>query len=204
MKIQIKSILAIILLFSIKCISQETIKTSVQYGVKDIELQQVLLFQNITIETFTFEQEKIKNKSYQVFVKEYIKDSLVSKSLLFDGTETDYFKIKDNTLTFKIFAQVFDEEIKLQLTANGFSSAQKKFDLLQNSHSYAVKDFFGPNQFVENPLNEEFALQAIITPTIRPDGSGSYCNVVQAKIKPEELGKHFNIPHYFLVTIKFI
>ena len=65
-----------------------------------------------------------------------------------------------------------------------------------------MKDFFGSKLTIELPMTEEIPLFAIITPTLHKDGSASYCEVVQSDIKPEELGKHFNIPHYFLVTMK--
>ncbi|PKP15193.1 MAG: hypothetical protein CVU07_11030, partial [Bacteroidetes bacterium HGW-Bacteroidetes-23] len=68
---------------------------------------------------------------------------------------------------------------------------------------YALKDFFGSNEEMNIELNKKTAVFAIITPTIHKDGSGSYCEVAQSSIKPEKLGEHFKIPHYFLITITF-
>lgn len=53
------------------------------------------------------------------------------------------------------------------------------------------------------PINEEFPILAVITSTMRKDGSSSYCEVAQSEIAPEKLGEKFNIPHYFIISMKF-
>ena len=73
----------------------------------------------------------------------------------------------------------------------------------KSSFYYALKDFFGEKKELTINPNKKNAVFAILTPTIHPDGSGSYCEVAQSDIAPEKLGEHFKIPHYFLVTINF-
>ena len=182
---------------------KKTVTTTVQYGVENQELMEIYQFQNISVEKFNFQGDEIKNKSYQVFIKEFKDGKLVDTKTLFDGTETDYFKIKYSQLKFKIFSELSRENLKIQLRTETYGSGIKNFKLYSKSEDYIMRDFFNEKIAIEYPLNEEFAILAIITPTLHKDGSASYCDVVQADIKPEKLGEHFKIPHYFLVTMKF-
>jgi len=68
---------------------------------------------------------------------------------------------------------------------------------------YLLKDFQENKEFVTVPLQEEFPILAIITPVKQPDGSSSYCEVAQSEIPPDQFWKHFKIPHYFIITMKF-
>lgn len=85
-----------------------------------------------------------------------------------------------------------------------FTSKKQYRKLYLDSDLYAVKDFFGGSDKYKINLSNSNALFAIITPTVHLDGAGSYCEVVQSNIKPENLGKVYSIPHYFIVRIGFI
>jgi hypothetical protein len=65
-----------------------------------------------------------------------------------------------------------------------------------------MKDFQGSKKETEIPLENEFYLTSIISPTVHKDGSASYCEVVLTK-NPENIGEEFKIPHYFLIRMKF-
>ncbi|RMG25799.1 MAG: hypothetical protein D6730_10225 [Bacteroidetes bacterium] len=190
-----KSIVLLFLFWHIAMFGQETVTTTVKYGVENKELQDVFRFQNIFVEKFEFGSPQIMGKYYRVFIKEFKNGKLTSSKVLFDGTETDLFKINLPTFSFKIFTQTSKNNLRVQLMHRNYGSAKQDFELTESSAEYVPKDFFGANIAVENPLNEEFPLLAIITPTKHEDGSASYCEVVQSEIKAEELGKHFNIPH---------
>ena len=78
------------------------------------------------------------------------------------------------------------------------------FDLNKDSHLYVLNDFFGINKELNFELSTESSpIIAIITPSIRRDGSGSYCKIANSGIAPEKLGERFNIPQCFLISIKF-
>jgi hypothetical protein len=182
---------------------KKTVTTTVQYGVENQELFELFQFQNLAVEKFTFQGNEIKNKSYKIFIKEFKDGKLTDTKVLFDGTETDYFKIEYSQLKFKIFSELSRGNLKIQLRSETYGSGIKNFKLYGKSEDYIMRDFFNEKIAIEYPIDEEFAILAIITPTLHKDGSASYCEVVQADIKPEKLGEHFKIPHYFLVTMKF-
>ncbi|MGS2761249.1 hypothetical protein [Sinomicrobium sp. M5D2P9] len=202
-----KNILIAALLFlffvQLKTFGQNTVTTTTKYGVENMELLEIFEFQNIAVQRFDFESAEIEGKYYQLHIKEFRNGKLADTKILFDATETELFQIKQPVFDLKIFTEISADNLKVQLRGPNYSSASKNFKLTNNGSEYITKDFFGSEKTVENPLKDEFPLLAIITPTIHDDGSGSYCEVVQSDIKPEELGTHFKIPHYFLITMVF-
>ncbi|WP_108424945.1 hypothetical protein [Flagellimonas amoyensis] len=199
----IKILSILILLGQPILFGQETVTTTVKYGFENPELQELFEFQNIGVEKFEFESPKINGKYYQVFIKEYKTGKLIDSKILFDGTEIDQFKINSRLFDFKIFTEISKNNLKIQLRSKKYASANRNYELTENSSEYATKDFFGAKIAIENPLSKEFPLLAIITPTKHSNGFSSYCEVVQSDIAPEKLGEHFNIPHYFLITMAF-
>lgn len=183
--------------------SQNTIKMTYKYGSNNNEIQDIIDFENIYIETLNFEGDLLNGKNYQINLEEYKKGKLTTKKLLFDSSESDYFKINSNSLSLKFFFKMSDGKLKTYIRSHLFGTKKSYFILMNDSDKYALKDFFGEKKEITINPNKKNAIFAILTPTIHPDGSGSYCEVTQSDIAPEKLGEHFKIPHYFLVTINF-
>ncbi|MDM1041762.1 MULTISPECIES: hypothetical protein [Empedobacter] len=183
--------------------SQNTIKMTYKYGSDNGEIQDIIDFENIYIETLNFEGDLLNGKNYQINLEEYKNGKLTTKKLLFDSSESDYFKLNSNSLSLKFFFKMSDGKLKTYIRSNLFGTKKSYFNLMNDSDKYALKDFFGEKKEVTINPNKKNAVFAILTPTIHPDGSGSYCEVAQSDIAPEKLGEHFKIPHYFLVTINF-
>lgn len=183
--------------------SQNTIKMTYKYGSNNNEIQDIIDFENIYIETLNFEGDLLNGKNYQINLEEYKKGKLTTKKLLFDSSESDYFKINSNSLSLKFFFKMSDGKLKTYIRSDLFGTKKSYFILMNDSDKYALKDFFGEKKEITINPNKKNAIFTILTPTIHPDGSGSYCEVAQSDIAPEKLGEHFKIPHYFLVTINF-
>ncbi len=183
--------------------SQNTIKMTYKYGSDNGEIQDIIDFENIYIETLNFEGDLLNGKNYQINLEEYKNGKLTTKKLLFDSSESDYFKLNSNSLSLKFFFKMSDGKLKTYIRSNLFGTKKSYFNLMNDSDKYALKDFFGEKKELTINPNKKNAVFAILTPTIHPDGSGSYCEVAQSDIAPEKLGEHFKIPHYFLVTINF-
>ena len=196
-------ILLVILIVTQLNYSQKTVKMVAEYGAKNLELEQVLSFENIGFETLSFESEKIKGKYYNINIKEYKKGKLVKTKSLFEGSGSEYFIIDSTFTSFKFFTKMENNKLKTSIIASRFSSQQEFFELEKGNGEYVLKDFQGSKKFLNVPLNEEFPILAIITPTKHKDGSGSYCEVAQSEIAPEKFGEKFNIPHYFIITMIF-
>ncbi|WP_286927609.1 hypothetical protein [Flavobacterium sp. UBA4197] len=202
---KLKRTLLFIILISNFAFAQNTVKITNNYGSENREIQDVIDFENIYIERLNFEGGQLNGKYYEINIQEFVKGKLVHKELLFDGAETDFFKINSDKESLKFFFKMADRKLKTYIRGMKFGSKKSYFKLQDDSDKYALKDFFGSKEelFLDINSQQEIPVFAIITPTIHKDGSGSYCEVVQSDIKPENLGTHFKIPHYFLITMKF-
>lgn len=179
---------------------QSQVKVTSKYGSEINDVQDILLFENIFTDKLTFQSETLKGKSYRIALEEFKKGKLVKTTILFDD---NYFKIPNDKLALKFYFKLANGKLKTQILGTGFSSKKSTFKLSNDEDKYALKDFFGSKEEIILDINKKNSVFAIITPTIHADGSGSYCEVAQSDIAPEKLGEKFNIPHYFLVTIKF-
>ena len=183
--------------------SQKTVKMTTEYGAKNRELQEVLNFENIGLETLNFESNEIKGKYYEINIKEFKNGKLIKTKSLFKGNDSEYFIIDSTFTSFKFFTKRENNKLKTFLKGKRFGSRQEFFDLEDGNGAYVLKNFQGVKKFLNVPLNEEFPILAIITATKHKDGSGSYCEVAQSEIAPEKFGEKFNIPHYFIISMKF-
>lgn len=183
--------------------AQNTIKVTNNYGSENTDIQNLIDFENIYIEQLNFEGKDIEGKQYLISIQEFKEGKLIKKSVLFDGSDSDYFKIKTDKESLTFLFKMTDGKLKTYIRGAKFGSKKSYFNLKSDSDRYALKDFFGRNKELNIDSKQETAIFAIITPTKHADGFSSYCEVVQSDIKPENLGTHFKIPHYFLVTIQF-
>ena len=197
------NLLVLLVIISNSVFSQKTVKMTCNYGSNNKDIQELTDFEGIYIEQLNFEGENLNGKSYIIKIIEFKEGKKINSSTLFDGTESDYFKINSDSVSLKFFFKLNNGELKVQIRGNNFLSKKSYFKLYDDAYEYALKDFFYNKSELNIYLSKTNAVFAIITPSIHKDGSGSYCQVVQTDVTPEELGTHFKIPHYFIVTIEF-
>lgn len=65
--------------------SQNTIKMTYKYGSDNGEIQDIIDFENIYIETLNFEGDLLNGKNYQINLEEYKNGKLTTKKLLFNS-----------------------------------------------------------------------------------------------------------------------
>ncbi|UAY56332.1 hypothetical protein [Arachidicoccus terrestris] len=177
---------------------------SKKYGSENRDLQNLLNFENIYFEQLNFKGTALRGKTYKILLREFKDGRLADSTILFEGKESDFFNIKADSLSLVYAFKLADGQLKAQVFGNGFGSRKTYLPLINKADDYALTDFFGEKQRLELNIDVMNAVFAIITPTIRPDGSGSYCEVAQSDISPEKLGSHFKIPHYFVIYIEFL
>lgn len=189
------------LLFSISnLIAQERVLMNIDYSTDSKDLETILRFEQINLAKFTF-SGNIKGQDYTIKIEEYKEGELVKTDTLFYSSEGDYFKIKKDTLKLSFITKNTNKELIYQLNGNRFSSPKMRYDIFKSNGKYTYKDFLGAENPKSYSTNKSFPLFTIITPAVYEDGSKSYCKVAQSGIKPENLGKEFDIPHYFVVTM---
>jgi hypothetical protein len=183
--------------------TQETVKMKIENGTKVKELDEVLAFENICINKFEFTSKDIIGKDYEINILEFQDGVNVSTTQIFESSQLDLFKVKEKKFTFTILTKFIDKnKLKIALKFDRFGSKTLYFDLIETKFGYIMKDFNGSKKETELPLEDEFYLTSIISPTMHEDGSASYCEVVKSK-NPEKIGEEFKIPHYFLIKMKF-
>lgn len=183
--------------------SQDSVKMTSEYGSKNQEINDILMFESLGMETLTFEGSEIKGKYYEVSIKEYKNGVLINTKQLFDGSDSDLFKINSNQTSFKFFSKIEENKLKTFIKGNGFGSKKYFFTLEEENDRYALKDFQGSKKFQMVSSKNEFPILAIITPTKHKNGFSSYCEVAQSNISPDKFGEKFNIPHYFIISMRF-
>ncbi len=202
-QVKIKLLISIFIV-GINCLNAQTeIKVKSKYGSENVEIQNLYDFENIFVQKFYFKGEKLKGKSYIIKLQEFTKGQKTESTTLFDGTESDYFKIKSNEITLKFNLKLDDKKLKIQIATDKFRSKKSYFKLKDDSNKYVLKDFFGSNSEITIDINKSNPILALITPYINKSGFGSYCDVANSKVSPYEYGKYFKIPHYFLINIEF-
>lgn len=182
---------------------QKMVKITTVFGVSDKELRDILFFEDLDLETLTFDSPDIKDRDYEINLTEYKTGKAGKRVKLFDSTSSEFFKSDSTSLTIKFFSKVTKEEVDMMVVNKHYRSKKQTFRLLPGKGRYVMKDFQGGKDSINAPLEKEFPILAMITPTIHKDGSGSYCEVAYSEVAPENFGKKFNIPHYFMITMKF-
>ena len=182
---------------------QNTVKMTAEIGTKNKDVYELMLFQGVSSDLLTFTSPEIKGKYHQINIEEYKNGVLVSTKCLFEGNDSEYFKIDSTTTSLKFFSEIENNKLKTFIIGKKFYSRKETFSLEEGYGNYVTKNFLGINKFLNVPLKGSFPILAIITPTKHKDGSGSYCEVAQSEVIPNKYWEKFNIPHYFIITMEF-
>jgi hypothetical protein len=183
--------------------AQNMVKMKIERGTNNKELDDILNFENICLDKFEFSSKDIIGKNYEINIVEFKDGKIESTTQLFESSEIDLFKVKEKKFTFTLLTKFIDKtKLKIALKFDRFGSKTLFFDLIETKFGYTMKDFIGSKSELELPLENEFYITSIISPTMHEDGSASYCEVVKSK-NPEKIGEEFKIPHYFLIKMKF-
>ena len=182
---------------------QRGVEMTSQYGAPDIDLQSILYFEDIGLEKVKFAGEGLEGGDYMISIEDYVNGTLSARKTVFDSREDSYFKIRGNELPFRVLSKTDPgKSVKLEFQFNGFSK-RAGFDLLPKEEAFALKSFLGSRPSVAVDLEAENVVLTYMMPYVAGDGSTQYCEVVQSDIAPEQLGKKYGIPRYFLVKIRF-
>ncbi|MHA6279534.1 hypothetical protein ACXYMT_05080 [Salinimicrobium sp. CAU 1759] len=199
-----KNLALVILLIGCQALSQESITMTLNPVEIDQDLKIVLDFENISLDEVQFKGNSIKDKYYVLRLKEFKQGTLTTTQTLFDERGNKYFKVDSTFTAFRFMSKIDKDHLKLWIRSNRFGSKQSYFGINDNNGRYVVKDFLGSERSLKVPADSPFYVYAIITPNRSSNGSGSYCRVAQSKVNPEEFGREFDIPHYFLVEMEFV
>ncbi|MEJ7861276.1 MAG: hypothetical protein WKF90_06520 [Pyrinomonadaceae bacterium] len=175
----------------------------INYGSENVDLQSILQFEDIDLNKMSFSGNDLKDKDFQISIKEFVRGKLSKTEVVFDSKEDDYFKIKSDKFIFRVLTKVSSENtVKFDFQFNGFSK-QKEYKVAAGQKEFALKSFLGSKPELAMPLNTNTYILTYMMPYVKKDGSTQYCEVAQSGVNPEDLGKKYAIPVYFLIDIKF-
>ena len=175
-----------------------------EFGLKNNDLNSLLLFENISIEKVSFEGAELPGKSYEIKLKEYKKGKLTKTELLFTTKGLDFLKIDTTYTSFKLFTKVESGKIKLFIQSPTMYGKQKYYKIKSGlEQDYILHNIKGENDFTYVSSDLEFPIFVIITPSINDGIKSSYCDVAQSDVKPADYWKSFKIPHYYVISMKF-
>lgn len=183
--------------------AQSDIKLRHKYGAESADLQGILFFENIELERLTFFGSDLKNKDYQISIKKFVNGKLAQTDLVFDSKEVAYFKITSDQLALRIYAKATSgNTVKFGIQSETYR-VDREYKVEPDQKEFALKHFLGAKSEQSIPLNSNTYILTFMMPYVKKDGSTTYCEVVQSDVSPEELGKKYPIPLYFLIDIKF-
>ncbi|WP_435138276.1 hypothetical protein [Formosa sp. A9] len=184
---------------------KDQIEINIAIGSKNQDLQNYFDFEKIGLFNFTINGNSVKDKAFILKLKEFENGNLKDVYTLFDESKNKYFRTDSTSMSLKIFTKIDQENLKIWIRGKSFGSKHSYFKLQEKNKSrYIVKDFIGGRNPLIKDVLKPFYLLAVITPYITESGAGQYCKVAYSDIEPEQFGKEFNIPHYFLVEMEFI
>lgn len=165
------------------------------------DVQSLLSFQNI--EMWDLDFSGVPERHYEIRVKRFVKGKKTIDKVAFDSKELgDTGKPVGGLLSFRVLSQAKDRQAKLDFQFPRWSAAQK-FPCLETRYDYVMKNFLGSEDKMSFSAQKETYVLAYLQPHARPDGSSSYCEVAQSGIDPEKLWDRYQVPCYFLVSVRF-
>lgn len=174
-----------------------------QYGSEDNELQSVLYFEDIGLEKLTFSGKGLDDKDYLITVKEFVNGAPTKTDVVFDSKDDAYFKVKGDEFAFRVLSQVTaGNTVRFEFQFNGFRK-RMEYPIAAGQKEFALKDFLGGKPELSIQPGADTYVLTYMMPYTKEDGSTQYCEVVQSGVGPEDLGKKYAIPRYFLIGIRF-
>ena len=200
MKILILSITTLLFSFISKGQSDTAeIRMISEYGSKNKEIANLLLFQDVDYYTVKFIGNNLKNKYYTLLVKEIWNGKIKNTDTIINSkTNSKLGTSGTDTLSLTVLASKVDKN-KLKLFFRFPMVGINRQYKATLSNDYSLKDV-GSNEKIES--NKYFPAFAYILPHIE-DNWKNYCGVTQSGISIYDWGKEFKLKHYLVFEMKF-
>ena len=172
--------------------------------VETRELSDFFAFENIQYQKVKFVGKKLKDKTYQLSVKEIwdgkiTKDSVIFNSrTLFDGMPERFKTVGNTSLTMRVISKLTEEnKLKMEFHFPGFSIV-RNFNAI-SSTSYSLRYAISTDTV---DFGKNFYVLVYMLP-YEKDNMKYYCAVERSGKEIENWGKEFGIKHYLVFEMKF-
>lgn len=182
--------------------AQSNIRFTSTEGVENEDLMNVLRFQDIHFAKVKLNGNHLWGKNFKIFIRDFQNGKLHASHEVFDSREDEFFKVKEEELSFSVLAQrTQNQSVKIDIRFLGFGIS-KEFSVGAGQKDFALKSFQGAQQSLAAPIGKAFPLFSFLMPYRGKNGASYYCDVVQSGVAPEDLGKKFGLPRYFLIEMQ--
>ena len=184
--------------------SNNSLKMISEFSSDNVEVRNFLEFENIDYYKIKFIGNELKNKSYQLSVKEIWDGKIVSDSIILNSKDLlfkQYQAINDSILDLTVISRLTDDKkLKMMFKFKQFSIS-REFKAL-DSDDYSLRNIAEESNMTIG-YNKKFYLLTYILPYERQDGSKSWCDVGTDGMDIENWGQKFGIKHYLIFEMKF-
>ena len=183
--------------------AQSNIRLSTVDGVENEDLMNVLRFQGISYNKVKFTGTHLWGKNFKIFIHDYANGKLIKTHEIFDSKEEEFFKVKEQEFSFNVLAQrTSNGKAKFDFRFLGYGVV-KEFNLSATHKDFILKSFQARSDEISFPINHSQSILTFIMPYKTKSKSMHYPDIIDSKVRPEDLGRHFKIPRYFLIDVRF-
>lgn len=162
----------------------------------------VLRFQNIQFAKASLNGNHLWGKEFKIFIRDFQHGKLHASYEVFNSREDEFFKVKEEQLSFSVLAQRTPHQtVKIDIRFLGFGIS-KEFAVSADQKDFALKSFQSAPHSLALPIGKSVPFFGFFMPYRDKSGASYYGDVVQPGVAPEELGKKFNLPRYFLIDMQ--
>lgn len=182
---------------------QKEINLQAIYGSKNKDIHQLLRFEGIETVELKFSGKQLIGKEYTILIKEFSNGNLSKVDTLISSKKDQYLEPIDSSFfKFKFYVKTqLNNTIKMTSIFDRFSIT-KIYDIKKPKNSYALHSFLKGSAPLEIRSGKPTYVLGYFLPYIdKKSGWKKYCDVSGSKHNPEDWGKVFSIPNYFLVQV---
>lgn len=200
-------LLIAIVVLNYGCITAQQNEINLQtiYGSKNKDIHQLLRFEGIETVELKFSGKQLIGKEYTILIKEFSNGNLSKVDTLISSKSDGYLQPIDTSFfKFKFYVKTqLNNTIKMTSIFDRFSTT-KIYDIKKPKDRYALHSFLKGSTPLEISVGKPVYVLGYFLPYInKKTGWKKYCDVSGSKYNPEDWGKVFSIPNYFLVQAVF-
>lgn len=166
--------------------------------VENLDLADVLKFQNIYFYKIQFQGAGLVGKDYTIVAKEIWDGEVKATDTIFNSRKRRVGKIQADSLNFKVIgSNTPDNKLKVMFFFPGFG-IQKQYEATASTE-YSFRSLY--RGLAIEPGKRFYALAYILP--YEADGYKTYCGVDDSGEDVESWGKVFRIPHYLIFEMNF-
>ena len=181
-----------------------SLKMVSNYASDNPEIYDILEFEGIDYYKIKFIGDSLKDKRYQLSVKEIWDGKVVSDSIIVSSRNFPFKEIQtinDSILSITVVAKpTGDEKLKMSFKFPRLL-IERTFKAL-NSKEYRLRNIVEESK-LEIGYDKSFYFLAYILPYEKENGMKSWCEVGVNGIDIENWGEKFGIKHYLVFEMKF-